>query len=88
MYGARGTTQTCTAQGFFNELMLGSIFYNFVLALYYTLSGKYKKSDEEFAKRYEPYLHGAAIVITLGFAVGKIYTVCFVYESEHYPVLI
>ena len=71
VYHPQGTTQTCTAQGFFVQLMLGSIFYNFVLALYYTLSGKYKISDEEFAKKYEPFLHGAAIAITLGFSVGE-----------------
>lgn len=71
VYGARGTTQTCTAQGFFIQWMLGSVFYNFVLSLYYTLSGKYKMSDEVFAKRYEPFLHGAAVLITLGFALGE-----------------
>ena len=71
VYGARGTVQTCTAQGFFIQLMLGSIFYNFVLSLYYTLSGKYKISDEVFTKRYELYLHGAAMTFTLGLALGK-----------------
>jgi hypothetical protein len=71
VYGARGTTQTCTASGFFNQLMLGSILYNLVLAVYYTLSGRFKMSDEEFATRYERGLHGVVVVVTVGVALGE-----------------
>lgn len=73
VYGARGTTQTCAASGFFNQFMLGSILYNLVLAIYYTMSGRYHMSDKEFARRYEPHLHWAAVMITVGVALGKTY---------------
>jgi hypothetical protein len=72
VFGARGTTATCTASGFFNQFMLGSILYNFVLAIYYALSGTYRMTDEDFAKLYEPWLHGLAVMATFGVAIGKI----------------
>lgn len=72
VFGARGTTGTCTASGFFNQFMLGSILYNFVLAIYYALSGTYRMADEDFAKRYEPWLHGLAVMATIGVAIGKL----------------
>lgn len=71
VYGAMGTKQTCTAQGFFNQFMLGGVLYNFVLSIYYALSGIYKIEDEVFTKRYEVWLHGTAVVITIGSALGE-----------------
>jgi hypothetical protein len=71
VHGARGNTQACTASGFFNQFMLGSILYNLVLAVYYTMSGRFKMSDEEFARRYEPHLHWVTVVVTVGVAIGE-----------------
>lgn len=70
VWGAVGTTQTCTAQGFFGQLMLGSPFYNMMLAIYYLLIGKYNLSEEEMTQRYEPYMHLVAIVPPVALAVA------------------
>ena len=70
-YGARGTTQTCTAAGFFASFSLGSLLSNLILTIYYTLSGRYKMTDEEFAKKYERYMHVSCVVLTLSVAIGK-----------------
>lgn len=72
VWGAKGTTQTCTASGFFNQFMLGSFLYNLVLAIYYSLSGTYRMTDEDFARKYEPILHVLAVLATVGIAVGEI----------------
>lgn len=77
VFGARGTTGTCAASGFFNQFMLGSILYNFVLAIYYALSGTYRMTDEDFAKVYEPWLHGLAVVTTVGVALGTFSSISF-----------
>ena len=71
VFGAKGTTQTCTAAGFFVQLSEGSMIYNLILSIYYTLSGRYKMTDDEFAKKCEPYMHGFTIIFTLGIAIGK-----------------
>ncbi|KAL3790852.1 hypothetical protein HJC23_004482 [Cyclotella cryptica] len=70
VFGARGTTGTCTASGFFNQLMLGSMLYNGVLAIYYTLSGTYRMADEDFARKYEPWCHGLVVFVTIGVALA------------------
>ena len=63
VYAAIGTTATCTAQGFFNQLMLISPFYNLMLAGYYLLLGREKPmSEEEIGMRYEKYMHAFAIL--------------------------
>jgi len=69
VYGAVGTTQTCIAQGFFAQFIVGSQIYNLMLAIYYLLVGKYKLSEEEITRRYEPWMHLSAIVPTLAVAV-------------------
>lgn len=69
-FGAIGNTQTCTAQGFFNQLLLGGPLYNLMLAIYYLLIGKYNLTEEEIARRYEKYMHVTAILTTLGFAIA------------------
>ena len=71
IYGARGTTQTCTAAGFFIHLSVGSLLFNLMLTIYYTLSGRYKMTDEDFAKKYERYMHATGVVFTLSVALGK-----------------
>ncbi|KAL7447621.1 hypothetical protein ACHAXS_000019, partial [Conticribra weissflogii] len=71
VYGASGTTQTCTAQGFFNQLMLVSPFYNLMLAWYYLLLGKLEPLTEEaIASNYEKYMHSLAIIPTISIAVA------------------
>mmetsp|Transcript_15475 Transcript_15475/g.32724 ORF Transcript_15475/g.32724 Transcript_15475/m.32724 type:complete len:336 (+) Transcript_15475:71-1078(+) len=69
VYGAAGNTQTCTAQGFFIQLMVLSPMYNFNLCIYYLLQGKYQFTEEYIAKRYEKYMHAIAIFICFGFAI-------------------
>lgn len=69
VYGALGTTGTCTAQGFFNQLSLTSSFYNLVLAAYYVMLGTYQMTDEKIAK-YEPFMHAFAILPSMGFAIA------------------
>lgn len=81
VFGAKGTTQTCTAAGFFLQLSAGSMMYNLILSIYYTFSGLYKMTDDEFAKKYEPYLHVFAVMITLGIAFGKNTPDFFLHDS-------
>lgn len=69
VYGAVGTTQSCTTQGFFIQLMMISPLYNLILSTYYLLLGKYHMSEEEIARRYEKNMHVAAITIGVGFAI-------------------
>jgi len=69
VYGARGTTQTCTSAGFFNQLILGSMLYNLMLAIYYNLSQRNKLTDEEFAEKYEMKLHGIIWIVAVGIAL-------------------
>ncbi|EJK60190.1 hypothetical protein THAOC_19505 [Thalassiosira oceanica] len=69
VYGAAGTTQSCTTQGFFIQLMMISPLYNLILSTYYLLLGKYHMSEEEIARRYEKNMHVAAITIGVGFAI-------------------
>mmetsp|Transcript_20155 Transcript_20155/g.41290 ORF Transcript_20155/g.41290 Transcript_20155/m.41290 type:complete len:162 (+) Transcript_20155:77-562(+) len=71
VYGAIGTTQTCTAQGFFIQLMLVSPFYNLMLAWYYLLLGKNKPlSEEAIASKYEKYMHAFAMIPVLFAVMG------------------
>mmetsp|Transcript_30894 Transcript_30894/g.55983 ORF Transcript_30894/g.55983 Transcript_30894/m.55983 type:complete len:333 (+) Transcript_30894:115-1113(+) len=69
VYGAVGTTASCTAQGFFIQLMVLSPIYNLNLSVYYLLLSKYQLTEEYIAKRYEKYMHAAAIIIGFGFAI-------------------
>mmetsp|Transcript_17701 Transcript_17701/g.36043 ORF Transcript_17701/g.36043 Transcript_17701/m.36043 type:complete len:332 (-) Transcript_17701:114-1109(-) len=71
VYGAIGTTQTCTAQGFFAQLILVSPFYNLMLAWYYLLLGKNKPlSEEAIASKYEKYMHAFAMIPVLFAVMG------------------
>ncbi|KAL9188619.1 hypothetical protein ACHAXT_006997 [Thalassiosira profunda] len=69
VWGAAGTTASCTAQGFFIQLIVLSPFYNLNLSLYYLLLGKYQMTEEQIAKRFERYMHGIAVVVAVGFAI-------------------
>lgn len=69
VYGASGNTQTCTAQGFFVQLIVLSPCYNLNLSLYYLLLGKYHLTEEQISKRFERYMHAGAIITAFGFAI-------------------
>jgi hypothetical protein len=56
-----GTTQTCSAQGFFTQFGSGTVLYNACLALYYLLVIRYGWKNEFIAKRVEPWMHLLAI---------------------------
>ena len=53
---AVGTTQTCTAQGFFTQFGISSPLYNVSLSFYYLLAVRYGWKEHEL-KRIEPYFH-------------------------------
>jgi hypothetical protein len=61
-----GNRQTCTAQGFFAHLAIGTVIYNACLALYYLLVIRYGWKNKYIAKRIEPWMHFVAV----GFALG------------------
>jgi len=69
VYGASGNTQTCTAQGFFVQLMVLSPCYNLNLSVYYLLLGKYQLTEEQISTRYERYMHGFSLLVGFGFAI-------------------
>jgi hypothetical protein len=61
-----GNQQTCTAQGFFTHLAIGTVIYNACLALYYLLVIRYGWKNKYIAKRIEPWMH----FIAVGFALS------------------
>ena len=70
IYLASGNTETCTAQGFFNEF--GNIttpLYSAALCVWYLLILKYKWKEED-CKKYEPYFHAIPITVGLSMAVA------------------
>ena len=64
-YGARGNTQTCTAQGFFAQIGVSSVMYTVSLSTYYLLVIRYGWPESRIVK-VEPFLH--AIPLVFGFA--------------------
>jgi hypothetical protein len=61
-----GNQQTCTAQGFFVQLAIGTVIYNACLALYYLLVIRNGWKNEYIAKRVEPWMH----IVAIGFALS------------------
>ena len=61
-----GTTQTCSAQGFFVHMSMGSLMYNCCLALHYLLVIRYNWSNERVAKTLEPFMH----IFSISFALA------------------
>jgi hypothetical protein len=61
-----GNQATCTAQGFFFQMALGTNAYNCCLAIYYLLAIRQGWSDEKISKRAEPIMH----IVSFGFALG------------------
>ena len=69
MYAA-GTTQTCTAQGFFNELgNMATPLYNASLCLYYVLVINKTWSEERIKSRAEPFLHLIPMTVALTISI-------------------
>jgi hypothetical protein len=67
-----GTTQTCTAQGFFNHLAIGTVLYSACLALYYLLVIRHGWKNEYIAKRVEPWMHFVAIGFALSTGIASL----------------
>ena len=65
VFGARGSTQTCTAQGFFAQIGVSSVMYNASLSTYYLLVIRYGWLESRVV-HVEPWLH--AIPLVFGFA--------------------
>eukprot|EP00980_Cylindrotheca_fusiformis_P007123 scaffold1497_cov122-Cylindrotheca_fusiformis.AAC.1 len=71
VYGAKGNTATCTAQGFFLQLGYTSAFYNLVLSVYYVLVIK-KGLRETQLQRLKYWFHVPALVAGFGLAFAGI----------------
>jgi len=69
IYGAEGNDATCTAQGFFLQLGVTSVFYNVTLSAYYFMV-IVKNSTERRLKRARWILHGVPLIFGFGFAFG------------------
>jgi hypothetical protein len=65
-----GTTQTCSAQGFFVQLGIGTVLYNACLALYYLLVIRYGWKSDYIAKRVESWMHFVAVGFALSTSVA------------------
>jgi hypothetical protein len=65
---ALGTTQSCTTQGFFNQLGVVPPVYNCCLSFYYMLVVKYGVSEEYMARNVEFWMHLGSL--GLGFATA------------------
>jgi hypothetical protein len=65
-----GNRQTCTAQGFFTHLSIGTAMYNACLALYYLLVIRYGWKNNYIAKHVEPWMHFVAVGFALGTGVA------------------
>lgn len=69
-WGAVGNQQTCSAQGFFSQISITTVYYNAGLAVYYVLVIVKGMSDEVIAKKFEPLIHAQAIILGLGTALA------------------
>ncbi|KAL7474041.1 hypothetical protein ACHAW6_000039, partial [Cyclotella cf. meneghiniana] len=52
LYGAKGNTKSCTAQGFFIQIGTIACFLNVSLALYYLLTIKYGWTEERLKRKH------------------------------------
>jgi hypothetical protein len=67
-----GNRQTCSAQGFFIQLGIGTVLYNACLALYYLLVIRYGWKNKYIAKRVEPWMHFVAVGFALSTGVASL----------------
>jgi hypothetical protein len=61
-----GSQVTCTAQGFFSQMALGTNAYNCCFAIYYLLTIRQGWSEEKISRHAEPIMH----IVSFGFALG------------------
>eukprot|EP00980_Cylindrotheca_fusiformis_P000744 scaffold174_cov98-Cylindrotheca_fusiformis.AAC.13 len=80
VYGAKGNSATCTAQGFFLQLGYTSAFYNLVLSVYYVLVIK-KGMRETQLQRLKYWFHVPTLLAGFGLAFAGIpyYTNIFMF---------
>eukprot|EP00980_Cylindrotheca_fusiformis_P016813 scaffold5067_cov139-Cylindrotheca_fusiformis.AAC.7 len=71
VYGAKGNSATCTAQGFFLQLGYTSAFYNMVLTVYYVLVIK-KGMRETQLQRLKYWFHVPTLLFGFGLAFAGI----------------
>jgi hypothetical protein len=72
--GARGTTATCTAQGFFIQwFTLAVLYYNSGLMIYFVMTIRYGWTESRAAKCLEPVVHVWSILIPLAQAVAGLF---------------
>lgn len=69
---ALGTTQSCTAQGFFIQLGIVAPLYNCCLSIYYMLVVKYGVPEDYMARNVEPWMHLGCLSIGLATAVASL----------------
>lgn len=67
--GAHGNVASCTTQGFFLQLGIGSLAYSTMLILYYLLLIRWGVSEDVIKTRIEPLMHLAAIGYYLATAI-------------------
>jgi hypothetical protein len=68
-----GNKHTCSAQGFFVQLAIGTVAYNACLALYYLLVIRYGWKNEYIAKYVEAWMHFVAVGFALSTGVASLY---------------
>jgi len=71
VYGAVGTTQSCTMQGFFFQGGIGAApLYSAALTTFYLLNVVFEWNTDKIVKFAEPWLHGIPIVFAWGTAIA------------------
>jgi hypothetical protein len=70
-YGAVGTQETCSAQGFFTQFSIVTVMYNASLAVYYVLVIVKGWKDADIAK-IEPYFHLHALSWGFGTSIASL----------------
>ena len=71
---AKGSTATCSMQGYFLTLGVAIPIYNAMLSLYYVLIIKYKYSEDTLRRWIEPAMHLIAFVFAFGTATYSAFT--------------
>jgi hypothetical protein len=71
---ARGTTATCTAQGFFfHWFALAVLYYNTGLMIYFVLTIRYRWTESRAAKWLEPVIHVWSLLVPFAQAVAGLF---------------
>eukprot|EP00980_Cylindrotheca_fusiformis_P014971 scaffold4097_cov102-Cylindrotheca_fusiformis.AAC.1 len=84
IYGAKGNSATCTAQGFFLQLGYTSAFYNLVLTVYYVLVIK-KGMRETQLQRLKYWFHVPTLLTGFGLAFAGIPYYANIFMFCHIP---